>query len=90
MIANDIEITDQLPEELQFEEITYIKGSIVNSIKNNGDNNIKVLVNELESGESIDITVTTKAKLLSDKMIKKYKTLLQYQHKDLMEYRQIR
>ena len=65
--ANDIVITDQLPEELQFEEITYIKGSIVNSIKNNGDNNIKVLVNELESGESIDITVTTKAKLLSDK-----------------------
>lgn len=68
VVANNIEIIDQLPSELQFEEITYTKGdSYTETITSNADNNVKIIADGLGSGESINVTIIAKANLLSDK-----------------------
>ena len=72
-VIKNIRILDTLPNELYFEKATYIyagEEQVVNTLTNG---NVDISINRLEVGESIEVKVMAKARLLENKEDKEIK-----------------
>lgn len=68
-----IKITDTLPEELDFVEATYTYLGSTNKVTTLVNNQVMLDINQLSAGETTNITIVGKPKLLEDKNDKQVK-----------------
>lgn len=68
-----IKITDTLPEELDFVEATYTYSGATNKITTLKDGKVVIDINQLGTGQTTNITIVGKPKLLEDKNDKQIK-----------------
>ena len=66
-VVTGINIIDTLPSELYFEKATYTYGNEKKTVNNLVDGNVSILINQLDIGETIEVQISAKAKLLEDK-----------------------
>ena len=70
----DLKVIDMLPSELEFESASYMTSSVQQEITYaDNDGNVEISNIELKSGETADIVIVARAKLLSDKNDKEIK-----------------
>lgn len=70
-------VTGTLPSELKFQELTYTyNDGTTSKLPAIQDNKINLILRALDSGESVDIKITARAKLLQNKNEKEIKTKL--------------
>lgn len=65
--VTNIKVTDVLPVELQFVKAIYQYSGKDVIVTNLTDGNVLLSINQLASGQSLDISIIARAKLLSDK-----------------------
>lgn len=66
-IINYVNITDSLPQELEFAYASYVYDGNTQSITNLKDGKVDVTINQIKPGETIEVQIVGTAKLLSNK-----------------------